>query len=1118
MARIVDGLKSGGNSSETYGPKIISLDGSTSISVPHCGYTGDAQMSRDGHDLVLESPDGNIIIIEGYFLAEPAPLIEAEDGSVLTPELVESFAKSSLQFAQSSSINDESPVGAIEEIKGEAIIIRANGTQDIVTIGTPVYQGDIIETSETGAVNIVFLDETSMAISKDARFAINEYTFDPSNESGSTNFSILRGVFVFTSGLIGRDDPDDVEIETPVGSIGIRGTIIAGNIDPGGETEISVLEGAIVVRNGFGEKTLSTQFETVKLGGYDQPMSDSIVLSANDVGNKFGAVSDVAPTLFSAVNDSVQENRANTPQSQSQNNGESAEDSNNTNSESSNEGTEPTQEAQPEPAQQQKGDVGDRLLQTGFEKAEFNEGGKDLGLKAQAPQIQTQDGTKTGPQVSVKTPPSAPNKAATGEKTGEDKLLNTEPLPPQTTQTTAPQINSDNTLHINSPNAARGVSVIIDNIGNEIGYDLTAIGDANNDGYADFMFTNNTANTSQNHSYIVYGSAAGIPSGMLPNLTSSNITTISDSDAGAGDITTLLNNIPGTNHNNTVIAGIGDFDGDGIEDYIIGQRYADDGSNINSGNAAIVSGAPASGLNVPDISIFLGISSGDQFGYAITGVGDVNNDGYADVLIGAPGSDGSYADSGKAYLVYGADVIGTTISTTSLLSVNGMTFYGSAYGEHFATSVAGAGDFDSDGKSDFIIGAPGGNRATIVTDTNTIDIHHTASGYGFGEEVQGLGDINGDGKSDVMIAGSIATNEAYFVSGGLIADITDIDNYLTSANIVKINTGSQSLLGGGAIGDWNGDGYDDFAVAVSNGTNADIYVLYGTQNIFGKTTIDLNFLSNPQNAFKMIYEGGGAANFLIEGLGDIDGDGFDDMGIGISSYNASNTSSTINDGQIIVVEGRDANNSILEASNTTANHLIASADDISLVGNQYSNVIEDGNHTNVNMRGGAGNDSFEIHNTLFRSIDGGTGYDSIITGTSLDFTNIDFEQINSIEKIQVQQSNQTITLTLENIFNMLKTSDVIQVNPGVYKQTLKIEEATGVTGTTLILDLDGDGVNDGHGNNNDDVATITAAMSTYLGSDPTVTGSANAGATAFNSFEIGNYTLYIDNNIAVDAQ
>src|SRR5688572_2903261 len=146
-----------------------------------------------------------------------------------------------------------------------------------------------------------------MAVSENARLAVDDYSFDPSTESGSTNFSVLRGVFVFTSGLIGRDDPDDVHIDTPVGSIGIRGTIIAGDINPGAESQISVVEGAIVITNGAGVMTLSTQFETVSLGDFNAPMQSLGVLSANDFNIKFAGVSDVAPTLFSAINDAAQE-------------------------------------------------------------------------------------------------------------------------------------------------------------------------------------------------------------------------------------------------------------------------------------------------------------------------------------------------------------------------------------------------------------------------------------------------------------------------------------------------------------------------------------------------------------------------------------------------------------------------------------------------------------------------------------------------------------------------------------------------------------------------------------------------------------------------------------------
>src|SRR5690606_32438727 len=110
------------------------------------------------------------------------------------------------------------------------------------------------------------------------------------------NFSVLRGMFVFTSGLIGRDDPDDVEIDTPVGSIGIRGTTIAGNVDTG---EITVIEGAIVLRAPTGQEvTLATQFQTARFTPDNGGVEMVGVMDAQQVGQNFSGIGDVAPGFF----------------------------------------------------------------------------------------------------------------------------------------------------------------------------------------------------------------------------------------------------------------------------------------------------------------------------------------------------------------------------------------------------------------------------------------------------------------------------------------------------------------------------------------------------------------------------------------------------------------------------------------------------------------------------------------------------------------------------------------------------------------------------------------------------------------------------------------------------
>lgn len=284
--------------------------GQEKLDLPDSAYVQDASITRDGMDLVLNTPAGSVVV-HGYFASEQPPLLVSPDGMTLTPALVQSFMRSDAQYASAeNNANDESPVGAVQEITGHATVTRLDGTIEAIGIGTPIYQGDVIETDDDGAVNIMFIDETTFAVSEDARLAIDEYVFDPATQSGVTNFSVLKGVFVFTSGLIGRDDPDDVKISTPSGSIGIRGTIIAGNVDTG---EITVIEGAIVLQDFSGNSiTLATQYETARFNSSGGSIDHLGNADASDIASKFMSISTVAADLFSSIQDNAKEKSGDT--------------------------------------------------------------------------------------------------------------------------------------------------------------------------------------------------------------------------------------------------------------------------------------------------------------------------------------------------------------------------------------------------------------------------------------------------------------------------------------------------------------------------------------------------------------------------------------------------------------------------------------------------------------------------------------------------------------------------------------------------------------------------------------------------------------------------------------
>ncbi len=1190
-----------GSADQNNAELTFQAESATRIDLPNTDFIADAAMTREGDDLILQTPDGDVAVIEGYFAADPAPVLHAPDGSVLTPNLVEAFARSPMEFAANETATDQSPVGAVEEVKGNATVTRADGTVETITNGTPIYQGDIVQTDAEGAVNIVFIDETSMAISANARLAIDQYSYDPSTESGTTNFSVLRGLFVFTSGLIGRDDPDDVKIDTPVGSIGIRGTIIAGEIIPGGESNISVLEGAIVIKNGVSEVTLSEQFETVRLSGFDQPMQDIGVVPASEISTKFSTVSNVNPSLFSMINEAVKEQSVApapeapkteaAPEPTSSNTNETQQPVNEPQSQAPQTVPTPAIASEQAPAPSMAPDVFttidssvptlDTSSLTGLPSSQTIAGQPATGLTGSnpvtapavtAPSIATampaatnapftasQSSASPAPVVTepaqqpppsvigtsptTPTTPTAPTVTFSGGTINDVSAANT--VVGQITGTAgaitgytftngttvsndgyyqivgtgananvvltsagAAQLASSlstiqlggltitatysdgttttsnygvtvvdsNSIVVDFSANPHGVSIISDNFtgGNNLGYSITALGDTNNDGFDDFIASNNSTIAGQNHLYSFQGRTAFLPSG---NVTST-VTATPPIPTLSGDTS------------QTVVAGIGDFNGDGIEDYVVGQ-YGTDSSVAGSGNALIINGAnPAN-----SIRFTTGLTSGADVGYAVSGVGDMNNDGYADVVIGAPGID-------SAYFVAG----GTTSWTPPITTGNA---FGGTAGSEFGRSITGLGDFNGDGYSDYAVGATSddtgatnggrvhiyGGNAAMTVGAAIGSVTGSTANQAFGMDISSAGDVNGDGRTDLFVIGNTGASLVFGTDG------------TASRNVNFEVTSNYTVLGGGGVGDVNGDGFDDFAISLGNATGSKTYVVFG-RDFASNVTYDLNFFKDGENAVEIQYAGANNTSKLeISAIGDTNGDGYDDFAIGLPDANGASAGN----GGIAVFYGRDT-------GQVTAG-LSATADDQKLVGTAGNDTFYDGNHDGISMRGGAGSDVFRISNTNFLGIDGGgnvgglgmTGYDRISangSGTALDFSDIDFEKISGIEGIHFAGDNQTITLTLENLFNLMKTSD-----DGI----LRIGRDGVFTDMNFILS-DGNGTDNYAGTNNT-VAQVTQMLDDYAGgASGAVAGTTTESGNTYNTFRIGGYTLLIDQAVTVDAQ
>lgn len=412
------------------------------------------------------------------------------------------------------------------------------------------------------------------------------------------------------------------------------------------------------------------------------------------------------------------------------------------------------------------------------------------------------------------------------------------------------------------------------------GYSVATAGDVNGDGYDDVIvgaFSYDNGQTDEGRAFVYHGSANGLSS--APNWTA-------ESDQANAQF-------------GISVATAGDIDGDGFDEVIVGAPFFDDDQS-DEGRASVYHGS-SSGLSLTPDWTAESDQTGAQLGFSVATAGDVNGDGFGDVVIGAWVYANGQGNEGRAF-VYEGSSSGLSTTPDWIAESNQANAY-------FGVSVAGAGDVNGDGYADVIVGAhgfsngqssegkvfvyhggPGGLSATAAWTKETDQADSS-----LGHSVATAGDVNGDGYADVIV-GAMNFSNGQFTEGranvyvGSRLGLENLAYWTAESNQASANF----AISVATAGDVNGDGFSDVIVGswLFDGGQTDegrAFVYHGSAG--GLVLVPQWAVGGEQNDAHLGYS--------VATAGDVNGDGFSDVIVGANSYD----NGQFNEGRAFVYHG-----------------------------------------------------------------------------------------------------------------------------------------------------------------------------------------------------------------------
>jgi hypothetical protein len=191
----------------------------------HLLFTGD--FKRTGSDLVI-SKDGHEVVVPDYFRGEKRAPLASPDGAYLTGDIVNALSGYT-QFAQADgSASVAKVIGHVTKMTGSATVIR-NGVSIVLNLGDNVNKGDVVQAGSNSTLGITFIDGAVFGLGSNAKMVLNEMVYDPNGSSNSSLLSLVQGTISFVAGATAKHG--DMKVDTPVATMGIRGTAMLIEID-----------------------------------------------------------------------------------------------------------------------------------------------------------------------------------------------------------------------------------------------------------------------------------------------------------------------------------------------------------------------------------------------------------------------------------------------------------------------------------------------------------------------------------------------------------------------------------------------------------------------------------------------------------------------------------------------------------------------------------------------------------------------------------------------------------------------------------------------------------------------------------------------------------------------